>query len=44
MELTTTVGRQVQSANEEQSTVQQQSSQSSQGYRGLPGWGFGYGG
>ena len=47
MELTITVGRQIQSANEEQATVQQQSSQSnqgSQGYRGFPGWGFGYGG
>ena len=44
--LTITVGRQVQSANQEQETVQQQSSQSSnnqgsQGYGRFPGWGYG---
>ena len=43
--LTVTVGRQVQSANEESQTVQQQSSRSSQGSQGYGafpfGWGFG---
>ena len=40
--VTVTVGRQVQSANEESQTVQQQSSRSSQGYGTFPfGWGFG---
>ena len=41
MELTVTVGRQVQSANEP--TATESSSQSSQGYSGFgrfPGWGF----
>ena len=44
--LTVTVGRQVQSANEESQTVQQQSSRSSQGSQGSQGYGtfpFGWG-
>ena len=40
--VTITVGRQVQSANQEDTSVQQQSAQSSQGGTFPFGWGFGY--